>query len=56
MNEKIDTIIKYMQSKNTTFTVGEINEISGILNSLKEVKDAGHVADKETTSETTSSK
>mgnify|MGYP003534466876 CR=1 FL=1 len=38
MNEKLDTIIKYMQGKNTTFTVAEINEISGMLNSLKEAK------------------
>lgn len=35
MNEKIDTIIKYLQNKSASFTVGEINEISGILNSMK---------------------
>lgn len=31
MKEKIDNIVKYLQSKNTTFTVSEINEISQIL-------------------------
>ncbi len=39
MNEKIDTLIKYLVSKNTTFTVGEINEISNLLISLKEKKE-----------------
>lgn len=38
MNEKLDAIIKFMQGKSTAFTVAEINEISSMLNSLKEVK------------------
>ena len=38
MNEKLDAIIKFMQGKSTSFTVAEINEISSMLNSLKEVK------------------
>lgn len=38
MNEKLDAIIKFMQGKSTAFSVAEINEISGMLNSLKEVK------------------
>jgi hypothetical protein len=36
MNEKLDTIIKYMQSKTTTFSVREITEITGMLEVLKE--------------------
>lgn len=35
INQKIDTIIKYLQSKSTSFAVSEINEISGLLNSMK---------------------
>lgn len=33
MNEKLDAIIKFMQGKSTAFSVAEINEISGMLNS-----------------------
>lgn len=39
MNEKLDTIIKYLQGKTTTFSVAEINEISSMLNGLKEKKE-----------------
>lgn len=35
MNKTIDTIVKYLQSKSATFTVGEINEISQMLMGLK---------------------
>lgn len=38
LNEKLDAIIKFMQSKSTSFTVAEINEISAMLDSLKEEK------------------
>lgn len=34
MKEKIDNIIKYLQSKNTAFAVSEINELSQILAGL----------------------
>lgn len=35
MEKTIDTIVKYLQGKSTTFTVSEINEISQMLVSLK---------------------
>lgn len=52
MEKTIDTIVKYLQSKNTTFTVAEINEISQMLVALKP---KNPLEDKETTSEVTAS-